>query len=233
MMTTTAKIMSLWKTKVSVVVLLISLGHMSLSFAQEINMNALIQESQKLSESPDKMTLIWWTPEEFWQASFEQNPNSSPAEVEEILNVLRPYLMIVAADGDIGPFAGITYKSRDIMQNSIQLVDREGTHYRPLSDEAIDPDTRNFLSMTAPTLANMLGEMGQNMHFFLFPSKDKQGRNIAVAKEEGTFSIKLDEREFKWRLPFGSVLPPKVCPVDGEELNGAWKFCPWHGATLK
>jgi len=232
-MTTTVNIMNLWKTQVSVVVLLISLGHMSLSFAQDIDINALIQESQKLSDSPDKMTLIWWTPEEFWQASLEQNPNSSPAEVEEMLNVLRPYLMIVAADGDIGPFAGITYKSRDIMQNSIQLVDREGTLYRPLSDEAIDPNTRNFLSMIGPTVANMLGEMGENMHFFLFPSKDEQGNNIAVAKEEGTFSIKLDEREFIWKLPLGSVLPPKVCPVDGEELNGAWKFCPWHGAELK
>ncbi len=232
-MTTTVNIMNLWKTKVSVVVLLISLGHMSLSFSQDIDINALVQESQRLSESPDKMTLIWWTPEEFWQASLEQNPNSSPAEVEEILNVLRPYLMILAADGDIGPFAGITYKSRDIMQNSIQLVDREGTLYRPLSDEAIDPNTRNFLSMMGPTVANMLGEMGENMHFFLFPSKDEQGNNIAVAKEEGTFSIKLDEREFIWKLPLGSVLPPKVCPVDGEELNGAWKFCPWHGAELK
>lgn len=87
--------------------------------------------------------------------------------------------------------------------------------------------------MMGPVLVNMLGPMGQNMHFFLFSSKKKNGQEIAVAKREGAFSVKLDKREFKWRLPLGSLLPPKVCPIDGEKLNGAWKFCPWHGVALR
>ena len=79
----------------------------------------------------------------------------------------------------------------------------------------------------------MIGPMGQNMHVFLFPAKDKKGQDIAAAKREGFFSVKLDKREFKWRLPLGSLLRQKVCSVDGEKLNGAWKFCPWHGTELK
>ena len=222
------------KTKVFIVALLI-FGWTSLSFAQDrkVDINALVQETQKMSQSADEMKMIWWIPEEFWRVSFEQDPNMTAAQAEQFIKVLRPYMVIVVVDGKIGAIGGVTYKPQITIQNSIQIVDREGTHYRPLSDEKIDADTKNFLSMMKPVFVNMLGPMGQNMHFFLFPSKNKKGQNIAVAKKEGTFSVKLDKREFKWRLPLGSLLPPKVCPVDGEKMSGAWKFCPWHGVELK
>ena len=61
--------------------------------------------------------------------------------------------------------------------------------------------------MMKPIFVNMLGPMGQNMHFFLFPAKDKSGNLIADAKNEGSFTVKLADRPFKWRLPLGSILP--------------------------
>lgn len=225
---------SWWKTALLAAALVV-LGGMSVSFAQDrkVDLNALTNETQKMSQSANEMTLIWWVPEEFWRVSFEQDPNMTPSQIETFLKVLRPYMLIVAADGKMGTFGGVTYKPKETIQNSIQVIDSEGTHYRPLSDEKIDADTKNFLSMMKPVFVNMLGPMGQNMHFFLFPPKNKKGEDIAAAKREGTFSVQLDKREFKWRLPLGSLLPPKVCPVDGEEVNGAWKYCPWHGVELK
>ena len=222
------------KIEIFILALLI-FGSMSLSFAQDrkVDINALVQETQKMSQSADEMKMIWWIPEEFWRVSFEQDPNMTAAQAEQFIKVLRPYMVIVVVDGKIGAIGGVTYKPQITIQNSIQIVDREGTHYRPLSDEKIDADTINFLSMMKPAFVNMLGPMGQNMHFFLFPSLSKKGKNIADAKSEGTFSVKLDKREFKWRLPLGSLLPPKVCPVDGEKMSGAWRFCPWHGVELK
>jgi len=78
----------------------------------------------------------------------------------------------------------------------------------------------------------MLGPTGQNTHFFLFPAKNEKGQKIAEAKKEGTFSVELNEREFSWRLPLSSLLPPKICPTCGEKLSGAYKFCPWDGSKL-
>jgi hypothetical protein len=153
--------------------------------------------------------------------------------LEIVSKVLRPYMIIVAIDGKIGNFGGVTYKPEPTIRNSIQVIDNQGNSYRPLSNEEIDADTKNFLSMMQPVLANMLGPMGQNMHFYLFPPKNKAGQDIASAKKEGAFSLILDKRQFNWRLPLGSLLAPKICPVDGEKLSGAWKFCPWHGAELK
>lgn len=86
--------------------------------------------------------------------------------------------------------------------------------------------------MMKPLFANMLGPMGQNMVFFLFPSNNKEGQKIADSKKEGSFSVEMGEREFRWRLPLGSLLPPKICPTCGEKLSGAYKFCPWDGTKL-
>ena len=221
------------KVRVLIGVLLIC-GWMSLSFAQDrkVDINALVQETQKMSDTSGEMTLIWWIPEEFWRASFEQDPNMTAAQTEEFVKILRPYMLIVAVDGNIGSFGGVTYKSETTIRDSIQVIDSQGTRYRPLNNENIDADTKNFLSMMKPVFVNMLGPIGQNMHFFLFPARNTMGQNIAVAKSEGAFSVKLDKRVFKWRLPLGSLLPTKICPVDGEKLSGAWKFCPWHGAEL-
>ncbi|MEJ2236399.1 MAG: hypothetical protein P8X67_21050 [Syntrophobacterales bacterium] len=225
--------MKFWKVRVLVGALLIC-GWMSVSVAQDrkVDINALVQETQKMSDTSGEMTLIWWIPEEFWRASFEQDPNMTAAQTEQFIQVLRPYVLIVAVDGNIGTFGGVTYKSETTIRDSIQLIDGQGTRYRPLTNENIDADSRNFLSMMKPVFVNMLGPIGQNMHFFLFPAKNTMGQNIAVAKSEGTFSVKLATRVFKWRLPLGSILPAKICPVDGEKLSGAWKFCPWHGVEL-
>lgn len=220
--------------KVFILVLLI-FGSINLSFAQDVkvDINALIQETQKMSQSQEEMTLVWWIPEDFWRASFEQNPNMTAAQIEEFIQVIRPYTMVVAVDGQIGSFGGVTYESESTIRNSIRLVDSQRNNYRPLSPETIDADMTNFLSMMKPVLANIIGPLGQNMYFYLFPDKNKTGHEIANAMKEGTFSVKLSQREFKWRLPLGSLLAPKTCPVDGEKLSGAWKYCPWHGVELK
>jgi hypothetical protein len=210
-------------------------GSMSLSFAQDriVNANALIQETQKMILNPDQMTMVWWIPEEFWQVSFEQNPNIEKAEAELYMDYLRPYTLIVVAHGKIGSFGWIIYKTETFIRNNIRIIDSQGISYAPVDDEKIKYGAKYFLSMMKPVFEKMLGSMGPNMHFFLFPSKSKSGQSIAVAKDDGFFSVKLDEREYKWRLPLGALVPPKICPVDGEELSGGWKFCPWHGVDLK
>ena len=79
------------KVRVLIGVLLVC-GWMSLSFAQDrkVDINALVQETQKMSDTSGEMTLIWWIPEEFWRASFEQDPNMTAAQTEEFVKILRP-----------------------------------------------------------------------------------------------------------------------------------------------
>ena len=213
---------------------LLFLVYVSTGLPQEnkVNLNTLTQETQKMSEMANEMTLIWWIPEEFWRVSFEQDPSITAEQTEEFIKVLRPYTIIVAVDGEMGTFGGITYESERSIRSSIRIIDNEGSTYSPLNRNSINADCENFLAMMKPVFVNMLGPMGENMHFFLFPAESKNGEKIADAGSEGTFSVELGQRKFKWRLPLGSLLLPKICPVCKEKLNGAYKFCPWDGTRL-
>ncbi|MFQ5930537.1 MAG: hypothetical protein ACE5MK_12645 [Acidobacteriota bacterium] len=193
---------------------------------------ALAQELQKHSRKADEATMVMWLPEEFWRASMTQNPNTTEAQIDNFVKHIRRYTFILALDGTHGPFGAVTYKSEADIRARIQIRDSEGTFYRPISQDTIDADTKILVSIMSPFFANMLGPMGENTHFYLFPPKNVNGQRIADAQKEGTFAVQIGEREFTWRLPLRSLVPPKICPVDGERMSGAWKFCPWHGNRL-
>ena len=200
--------------------------------AKGIDLQALIQETQKMSQRPDEMTLVWWIPEEFWSASLAQTPTMTASKVEEFLKVIRPYTMVVVIDGTMEAFGGITYKSEDYIRTSTRLVDSRNKSYAALTEDEIDADTKNMLQMFKPIFANMLGPMGQNMHFLLFPGKTDGGSRIASAKDRGQFSVKLGQKEFKWRLPLDALLPGQVCANCNRECKGSWFFCPECGTKL-
>jgi len=216
------------------VALLLSSG-MQFAFTQEnqIDINALVQETQKRSDNPTEMTFIWWIPEEYWQVSFAQNPNMTATQIEDFVKVFRPYTVVAAVDGTMGTYGSVNYKSEAEIRSNIKLVDAQGSAYLPLSEEEINADTKSFLAAMKPMLANALGPIGQNMYFFIFPAQDKSEQRIADAKREGVFLVKLGDREFRWKLPLGSLLPPKVCPVCQEKISGSYKYCPWDGAKLE
>lgn len=198
----------------------------------KVDLGRLVEETQRSSPEPDRMTLVWWIPEEFWRASFSQDASMTKAQTDAFVQTISPYMMFAIVDGKLGALGGVTYKSEEVIRGTIQVVDARGTVYRPLAGDKIDPDTRNLLAMMKPVLGNMMGKMGENMHFVVFPGKDAQGRRIADALKDGSLTLKMGADVFEWKLPLGSLLPPKVCPVDHEQMNGAWKFCPWHGEKL-
>jgi hypothetical protein len=200
--------------------------------AQDVDLTALIHETQRLPQKPGEVTMAWWIPEEFWSASFRQNKNVTPAQAEEFLKTVRPYTIFAVFNGTVGAFGGITFKSEDQIRASLRLVDAQGTSYPSRTNDELSADIKNMLMMMKPILANMLGPLGQNMHFFVFPGATRAGARIANAKEKGGFKVKLEEWEFAWRLPLDALLPSKVCTGCREQCKSSWNFCPWCGTKL-
>jgi hypothetical protein len=120
-----------------------------------------------------------------------------------------------------------------VLRTGIKVKDARGNAYTPLPAEALPGDLKNLSALLGAMFSNMLGPMGEGMHLFFFPANAEDGTPIASAVREGSFSVDLRDQTFAWRLPLGSLLAPKACPVDGERLSGAWKYCPWHGKELK
>jgi hypothetical protein len=197
-----------------------------------VDINALIHETQKTSQYASEMTLVWWIPEEYWRVSCAQDATIPSAQVEQLIKVMRPYTLVIVVDGRRGPGGTIAYTSEAVIRATIAMKDRNGTVYHPLGEDKVGDEVRQFLSIMKPILAGGLGPMGQNMHFFLFPAANQKGEPIAPPKKEGAFSIRLAGREFRWRLPLGSLLASKICPGCKEKCSGAWNFCPWCGTML-
>lgn len=198
---------------------------------ESINLSELTRETQKMIQKDNQMSLLWWIPEEFWRLSLEQSA-AGGERTSQFLEVLRPYIVLVAVDGKIGPMGGMTYRSEEDMRGALSVADARGNRFRPVGLMDVAPDAKNLTAIMKPVFANMAGPLGKNMHMVLFPAVDKEGKRIADAAARGSFTVFLGEREFRWRLPLGSVLPSRTCPSCGENHSGAYDYCPYDGTRL-
>ncbi len=198
----------------------------------KIDLNELIKETQKSTDSIDELLMVWWIPTEFWRSAAEQNPSSTPEQIEELVNLLNNYTIVLVIKSKIGILGAMIFTPRNEIAEELSMIDGNGTSYTPLTNTDIAPDAQNFVKVMKPIFSNMLGSMGENMNFFLFPSKNKNGDPIVSPKKEGTFNIVFGKYKFKWRLPLGSLLPPHFCSKCKATLSGAYKYCPYDGKKL-
>ncbi len=217
--------------------LILLFGCLINAFAQKaekhkIAINDLINETQQQTNDPNRMQLVWWIPEEYWDTFLKSDPTSTEESREEFLKTLRPYVLVMVVDGKIGTFGSVKYKTESEIQAELRLKDSQGMSFRPLSQDKVDSDTKTLLAMIKPITANMLGPMGENMHFFLFQNKNAKGQRIVEAAKKGNFSILAGSEEYKWRLPLSSLVPPKICSKCAEKCSGTWNYCPWCGTVL-
>lgn len=199
----------------------------------KVNINKLTEETQQLSESPDTMRLVWWIPTEFWQTIFEQDNAITRLESDEMLINFEKYTMVAVIDGDIKDDGTITYKTEETTFKNLTVIGSDKVEYTPLYNDEIDEDTNNLIRIMKPMLGNMLGALGQNMHFYLFQKRDNPLDKIVNPINKESFTVKLDTDNFNWSLPLGSLLKPKKCPEDNKLHNGAWNYCPYHGKKLE
>lgn len=176
--------------------------------------------------------MVWWIPDQFWQASFSQDPTMSQEQISQFLEVMRPYTLIGVVDAKVGPLGGTNFTSERIVRSRVIIEDREGKTYRPIEESALNPDIKNLLAFMKPVLMNTIGPMGENLHFLVFQSTTQDGQPIADATKEGFFIVNALGEEFKYKLPLGSVLPPKYDPETGEKFPGNYDYNPFTGSRL-
>lgn len=178
------------------------------------------------------MTMVWWVPEAFIHAAISTSPDMTEEKREAFLKPLRSYTIIIVIDAKIGPIGALTYTPDTDLAASVRLKDNAGNLYTPIDNTQINSDAQSFVAIMKPLMASMLGPLGQNMNFFVFPRRGKGDAVIADERKEGMFYVEVGKKEFRWRLPLNSVLTPKTCPTCKETLSGAYKYCPYDGTKL-
>jgi hypothetical protein len=194
------------------------------------NTSDFITECMKNNgELPNKQMVIWF-PSDFWEIVGDQM-KASPGYVQQIVSEMQNYMMFAVVDYNVSP-SGVNFKSEEEIRKSIKLYDSSKNVYKPLENKDISPTAVQLLNSLQPVMAQILGQFGEGMRVFLFDAKKINGKPAIDIAKTNSFTLSWAQTSLKWTLPFASVLPPKFCPVDNEQMKGNWKYCPLHGTKL-
>ncbi len=201
--------------------------------ADQIPINDLITETQYGSDDDDKVTVAWWLPDEFWEVSLASDPTTTPEGVAEVIDLVSQYTVVIFVDGSIGAFGGVRFVPPAQVRKTVKLITADGETVGPLPEEDVSPDMLMLIGAMRPILQNMLGPMGENMAYIVFPRNDGQGNVVADATAEGTFTMVIADESFTVQTPLSSLLVPKTCHTCDRQYRGDYTYCPYDMATLK
>lgn len=195
-----------------------------------VNTSDFITECMKNSgELPSKQMVIWF-PTDFWEMIGDQM-KASQGYVQQIVGEMQNYMMFAVVDYNVTS-SGLNFKSEEEIRKSIKLYDSSKNVYNPLENKDISPAAMQLLSTLQPVMSQILGQFGEGMRVFLFDAKKLNGKPVIDIAKTNSFTLSWAQTSVKWVLPFASVLPPKFCPADNEQMKGNWKYCPLHGIKL-
>jgi hypothetical protein len=199
---------------------------------KDVSATELLTETMRQSRNDDSMGLVMWMPTRFWRVTAAASGSTDEKSMKELEDMLGAYVLIAVANGDLGPLGGVTWTSEEEIRKTTRLVDAKGNQIAPLAQDAVSADARNLAAMMRPVLTNIAGPIGENLHLLYFSAEGPEGAPLGDATQPGSFGVLLAGERHDFKLPLGSLLEPKRCPVDGERLSGAWRFCPHHGKEL-
>jgi hypothetical protein len=205
-------------------------GLMAAGAACAVDLQELVKETQQVRDVNERMELVWWIPQEFWEASFAGNPHVTAETKAEFLGVLKDYQIIAVVYVKTG-IAGFTETATEANILANVHFESGGKPIDAVPADKISPGAQAILAAIKPLVAGMLGQLGQNMHFVLYPSRQGSERLVDPLRA-GAFQVSLYDQVFHWRLPLASLLPKKLDPKTHEEFPGNFDFNPYTGGKL-
>ena len=183
----------------------------------------VIQELSQVADTGPGLRMAIWLPVEAWIA-IVMSAGHPERQVRQTLAPLEPYNILAGVDLPEGPKK--PGSGRAIVAENLTLVDPAGEAHPPIPDAELPPLVGKLFNHLAPLLSSGLGNLGKSYHLIAFP-------RTFDPLEPGRVSVRFFDSEFSWRLPVGALSAPRRCPVDNEQLDGAWNYCPWHGVQLE
>lgn len=197
---------------------------------KEVDLDAMLDETQFASDNEDYIDLIWWIPMEYWKAVYAQDSSIPQDEADEMISILKNYDIVAAVRGKIGYFGGVTFQDEASIRE--QLVFKyDDIIYDSLDNDDLDADLKSFIDIMRPMFSNMMGDMGENLYFVVYQDGASK-RAIIDPYGDKNLTLTLNDFSDSLQFPLSSLLQPKKCPRDGALFNGKWLYCPHHGDAL-
>ena len=206
---------------------------------EDINMDDLTAETQQMPSSGDEhLTLAWWIPIEFWKTSFSSDPSIPPEEAAQMLSNLRKFSILGVVQADISEQGAFQFYSEEKVKEGLKVfvIDSNGLKSPLLPSTREDPSLTELLNVMKPILSGAMGNLGQNLHFFVFDDLDPDDKRIIDPYQSGSLQIATTTSDGKamWseiQFPLNALYIPRKCP-NGRDAHVSWVFCPWTGKKL-
>lgn len=202
----------------------------------DVDSGILMQELQRTSND-EGIVVGWWMPVEFWEVSLANEKSLSAAQMEEVMKILRQYTFIAVVDGEVGGVA-VDFQDRDAVAKSltVEVVDAAGKSIKVVPVDPVPEDVKPLLSVLVPAMGAAMGNLGRNLHFFVFKDQVENTRLFSPF-DNGAIVVKLSGRARRQDVslsierPIDSLLVPRLC-ANGKPAHVSWNFCPWDGKKL-
>jgi len=184
------------------------------------------------------VALIWWMPLEFWQATLAKDTKGSETGKAAMLNALSGVSIVAVVQADISSLGAFDYYSRDEIQKHmvVSFTDADGKQVRLRLQDPIGADLQVVLGIMKPILGAAMGNLGNNLNFFVFVDRRTDKQRLLDPYKKGLIAFQLAKRNDEplsgsIELPLDSLFVPRKCP-NGKDANVSWNFCPWDGTPL-
>ncbi|HRJ73422.1 MAG TPA: hypothetical protein PLS03_14450 [Terrimicrobiaceae bacterium] len=197
----------------------------------DIDFAKLSQETAQSHRDSKEFVFVWWIPTAILEVAMKAGLRSSEAERNKILKLVDGYTIFAVAHFRFGTHGEVAVMSReDLMETSVFRV---GNQVVPPEDEALMPYTVfQAINLLRPLTSQLVGGVDQGYHFIVYPNR-KAGKPMISPDQAGRFEYSVGGRDFRWKLPLGSVLPPMVDPITGEVFPGNYRYNPFTGGELR
>jgi len=198
----------------------------------EVSITDYIKEIQIWNKEQNNMSFTFWIPTSYWEIALKDNPSITKGTVNQIKMAFKDYIFLCVLDFEMNTNGSLSFTSEPDLRKSLFLQDSSGTKYYPLKPHEISSEAKELSATLSPMFSQMLGQFGSGMYLYFFEVKDKKGNNLIDEYKTRDFSVHHSNKSFNFNLPLVTLLPPKICPVDQEEMKGNWQYCPYHGTKL-
>jgi hypothetical protein len=206
----------------------------------EINTDALIKETQVQAACPgDCLGLVWWIPQEFWQATMGQDPTADKKATQPVLDALRPFSLVAVCQADISPMGAFTFYQENDVRQGLRVMfspgDGPAAEVTPLAEPPAEVGA--LIGYFKPLLKAAMGQMGEHFHFFVLPNENSDGGRMIDPYKKQKLEIELtrstgEKLPVQIEMPLDSLHVPRKCP-NGKDAHISWAYCPWTGKKLK
>ncbi|MFT5890874.1 MAG: hypothetical protein ACI9Y7_000972 [Dokdonia sp.] len=194
--------------------------------AEKVEVIDMVKDLILTKKVESNIKQVWWLPSEYWRFALADTPNIGEEVILDIESKLKGYSLFSVVNSDINPFDGFKIK------DAVVTIVNNNAILTPIPDEEVPADIKELINLLRPTLASMVGQLGEQMIFYVFKNDLEDGTTAISPYNTGKLDVKVNGTGFIYRLPLQSMVEKKTCLEDQEQLNGNWEYCPWHGTKL-